>query len=132
MIPENEIEAEKLTEKTDFLPSDGSSCCVSLTREEAQILKNHYLHWAHKWEQSESTNIRLADRADPQEIRSFLTGPLNGRPQTPKNWLKRAKIFRQQKELCLTRAAKFSPHNVQSPPPGAPGGHKLKEDVIAR
>lgn len=31
---ENEIEAEKLTQKEDFLPSDGAACCVSLSGSE--------------------------------------------------------------------------------------------------
>jgi hypothetical protein len=32
MSQENEIEAKKPTQTTDFLPSDGASCCVSLMR----------------------------------------------------------------------------------------------------
>ena len=42
MITENEIEAGKPTETTDFLPSDGAPCCASSDTPETDIIRREY------------------------------------------------------------------------------------------
>jgi len=91
-------------------PLSGS---VSLWPRELEILEAHYLHHAKKWEDSESTNLRLARKYSNGETGRFTGGPCEGEPQTPANWLKRAEVFRRRKERCLERAAAFRPQNVK-------------------
>jgi len=81
---------------------------ITLTKEEKKVLYNHHYGEGRYWSDCESTNLRLAGRADPNTSRVFLDGVCENLLQTPDNWLKRAKTYESWKIQRWKRAQLFS------------------------
>lgn len=79
---------------------------VDLTPHEARVVKNLFLKRAEYWRSCENVNRRLAAKADPYTNERFTGGPLEGELKTPENWIKRAELFCERKEIYLTKAKK--------------------------
>lgn len=73
---------------------------------EIKAMVSHHAYWAYHYEASEQTQYILAEKYknDPDHAKWFFTrSPLKGEPQTEKNYLKRAAIFKQWKEARQQR-----------------------------
>ena len=75
MSQKNEIEADKPSQTTDFLPSDGASCCASLEWIEAKNADVHRSGWRAK---AGSVSYEIDRWRVPQETWVCIYNPGTG------------------------------------------------------